>query len=377
MSEAEAPKQEQHTAAAEPVTPSSAAPAPRGNGLALFALLLGAAGIAAGGWGIWQVRSLEARDQQQLSMVEDARGQTRALAQREQQLTQRLEELPSAAELDERRRLLVDLQGDQQQLRQRLETILGASRKDWRLAEAEHLLRLASLRLSALQDIYSATALVQAADDILREQDDPGAYAAREQLAKSLVALRSTAQPDRTGLFLQLGALREQAAQLNPLVPAFEDKGGVLMDMAAEGDGRSRWSEWLEKLSHYFRIQLNASQDIKPLLAGQSLSQVRLALSLALEQAQWGALHGQTQVYQQSLRQAREVLSGHFNEENPDSRALLARLDELAGKPVEVQAPDLAPALSALQSYLQRVPGATPAETEEPGAAEPAKEAGQ
>ncbi|MBD2837141.1 uroporphyrinogen-III C-methyltransferase [Pseudomonas sp. JM0905a] len=377
MSEAEAPNQEQHTVAAEPVTPASVAPAPRGNGLALFALLLGAAGIAVGSWGLWQVRTLESRDQQQLSMVEDARGQTRALAQREQQLTQRLEELPSAAELDERRRLLVDLQGDQQQLRQRLETILGASRKDWRLAEAEHLLRLASLRLSALRDIHSATALVQAADDILREQDDPGAYAAREQLAKSLAALRSTEQPDRTGLFLQLGALREQAAQLNPLVPSFEDKGGVLMDMAAEGDGGSAWAEWLEKLSHYFRIQLDASQDIKPLLAGQSLSQVRLALSLALEQAQWGALHGQTQVYQQSLRQAREVLNGHFNEENPDSRALLARLDELAGQPVEVQAPDLAPALSALQAYLQRAPGAAAEDSEAPAAAEPAKEAGQ
>lgn len=218
---------------------------------------------------------------------------------------------------------------------------------------------------------------MQAADDILREQDDPGAYAAREQLAKSLAALRSTEQPDRTGLFLQLGALREQAAQLNPLVPAFEDKGGVLMDMAADGDGGSAWAEWLEKLSHYFRIQLDASQDIKPLLTGQSLSQVRLALSLALEQAQWGALHGQTQVYQQSLRQAREVLNGHFNEENPDSRALLARLDELTGQPVEVQAPDLAEALSALQAYLQRTPGAAAAEPEAPAAAEPAKEAGQ
>ncbi|WP_280355387.1 uroporphyrinogen-III C-methyltransferase [Pseudomonas sp. BN414] len=377
MSEAEAPKQEQPTTAADPVTPASTAPALRGNGLALFALLLGAAGVAAGGWGLWQVRSLETRDQQQLSMVEDARGQTRALAQREQQLTQRLEELPSAAELDERRRLLVDLQGDQQQLRQRLETILGASRKDWRLAEAEHLLRLASLRLSALQDIHSAAALVQAADDILREQDDPGAYAAREELAKSLVALRSTEQPDRTGLFLQLGALREQAVQLNPLVPAFEDKGGVLLDIAAEGDGGSAWAEWLEKLSHYFRIQLDASQDIKPLLAGQNLSQVRLALSLALEQAQWGALHGQTQVYQQSLRQAREVLSGHFNEENPDSRALLARLDELSSQPVEVKAPDLAPALSALQAYLQRTPGGTAGESGQPDAAAPAKEAGQ
>ncbi|MCY1277153.1 HemX, putative uroporphyrinogen-III C-methyltransferase [compost metagenome] len=377
MSEADSPKQEQPTVAAEPVTPVSAAPASRGNGLAALALLVGAAGVAVGGWGLWQVRSLEARDQQQLSMVEDARGQTRALAQREQQLTQRLEELPSAAELDERRRLLTDLQGDQQQLRQRLETILGASRKDWRLAEAEHLLRLASLRLSALQDIHSATALVQAADDILREQDDPAAYAAREQLAKSLVALRTTPQPDRTGLFLQLGALREQATQLNPLVPAFEDKGGVLLDMAAEGDGRSRWSEWLEKLSHYFRIQLNAEQDIKPLLSGQNLSRVRLALSLSLEQAQWGALHGQTQVYRQSLVQARDVLQGHFNQENPDSRALLARIDELASQPVEVQAPDLAPALTALQAYLQRSPDAAAAEAEEPVAAEPAKEAGQ
>ncbi|MDH4553621.1 heme biosynthesis operon protein HemX [Pseudomonas sp. BN417] len=377
MSEVDSPKQEQHTVAAEPATPASSAPAPRGNGLAALALLVGAAGVAVGGWGLWQVRSLETRDQQQLNIVEDARGQTRALAQREQLLTARLAELPSAAELDERRRLLIDLQGDQQQLRQRLETILGASRKDWRLAEAEHLLRLASLRLSALQDIYSATALVQAADDILREQDDPAAYAAREQLAKSLVALRTTEQPDRTGLFLQLGALREQATQLNPLVPAFEDKGGVLLDMAAEGDGRSRWSEWLEKLSHYFRIQLNADQDIKPLLSGQNLSRVRLALSLALEQAQWGALHGQTQVYQQSLRQARDVLQGHFNQENPDSRALLARIDELAGKPVEVQAPDLAPALTALQAYLQRSPGAAAAEVEEPAATEPAKEAGQ
>ncbi|MNF89221.1 putative uroporphyrinogen-III C-methyltransferase [compost metagenome] len=218
---------------------------------------------------------------------------------------------------------------------------------------------------------------MQAADDILREQDDPAAYAAREQLAKSLVALRTTPQPDRTGLFLQLGALREQATQLNPLVPAFEDKGGVLLDMAAEGDGRSRWSEWLEKLSHYFRIQLNAEQDIKPLLSGQNLSRVRLALSLSLEQAQWGALHGQTQVYRQSLVQARDVLQGHFNQENPDSRALLARIDELASQPVEVQAPDLAPALTALQAYLQRSPDAAAAEAEEPVAAEPAKEAGQ
>jgi uroporphyrin-3 C-methyltransferase len=79
---------------------------------------------------------------------------------------------------------VAQLQGDQQRLSQRLETVLGESRKEWRLAEAEHLLRLATLRLSALQDITSAKALVEGADEILREQSDPGAFAAREQLAQ-------------------------------------------------------------------------------------------------------------------------------------------------------------------------------------------------
>src|SRR5690606_4319733 len=102
----------------------------------------------------------------------------RDLAQR---LDSRLDALPTAAELDERRRLLAGLQGDQQRLSQRLEGLLDGSRQDWRLDEAEHLLRLATLRLSALQDVTSAEALVLAADEILREQDDPAAFAAREQ----------------------------------------------------------------------------------------------------------------------------------------------------------------------------------------------------
>ncbi|HLD64789.1 MAG TPA: uroporphyrinogen-III C-methyltransferase, partial [Pseudomonas sp.] len=187
----------------------------RGNGLTLLALVIGAAGVALAGWGAWQVQALELRDRQQFTELAALREQNQGLSQRAQGLSETLAQLPSVDELAERRRLLASLQGDQQRLSQRLETVLGASRQDWRLAEAEHLLRLASLRLSALQDINSARALVQGADEILREQDDPAAFAAREQLAKSLEALRSVTQPDRTGLFLQLGALRQQVVQLD------------------------------------------------------------------------------------------------------------------------------------------------------------------
>src|SRR3990167_9238375 len=145
VSEATPPKEQQPPVAEAPPAAVSAPvtkPASRGNRLVVLALLLGAAGVAAAGWGLWQLRSLELRDQQQLRQLEAARSQTEALAQRTQGLDARLQQLPGADELDARRRLVAQLQGDQQLLNQRLETVLGASRQDWRLAEAEHLLRL-------------------------------------------------------------------------------------------------------------------------------------------------------------------------------------------------------------------------------------------
>ncbi|MEN0106591.1 MAG: uroporphyrinogen-III C-methyltransferase [Pseudomonas sp.] len=354
MSQATPPKDDTQPALTAPVTPAPVAPpAKRGNGLAAVALLIGAAGVAVGGWSVWQVRLLQSQDQQQLSQLEQARSQTQLLSQREQGLTERLAALPDAQELESRRRLLAQLQGDQQHLSQRVESVLGASRQDWRLAEAEHLMRLAALRLSALQDVGSATVLVQGADEILRDQDDTAAYAAREQLAKTLVALKGISALDRTGLFLQLGAMREQAAQLSTLVPAFSSKGEQF-NFAAEGDGQGWWAEWLEKLSRYIRIDFHADQNVRPLLAGQSLTQVRLALTLALEQAQWAALNGKPEVYRQAMTQARGVLESYFNAENPDSRALLARINELIDQPVAVAMPDLAPATDAVRAYVQR-----------------------
>ncbi|MEL7549738.1 uroporphyrinogen-III C-methyltransferase [Pseudomonas protegens] len=354
MSETALPKDEAQPVPETPAEPTKPTVERRGNGLAILALLLGAAGVTVGGWGIWQVRHLQANNQQQFSQLQALGDQAQSLKLSEQRLSERLEQLPAADELEDRRRLVAQLQGDQQRLNQRLETVLGASRKDWRLAEAEHLLRLASLRLSALQDISSARALVQGADDILREQNDPGAFAAREQLAKSLAALRSTEQPDRTGLFLQLGALRDQVLELSAVAPEYKDRGESLLGLTADGDGASRWAQWWDQISRYFRIDFNADKNIRPLLAGQGLTQVRLALSLALEQAQWAALNGQAAVYTQALTEARDVLTGNFNQDNPQSKIMLERLAELSKQPVTVVTPDLAKTLSTVQAYLER-----------------------
>lgn len=361
MSEVDSDKTPRQSSDQEPAIPvrenppnKAAATTQKGGrgALAGLALLVGLAGLAAGGYSVWQVQQLTGQEQQQLEVLQATGQQAAQLNERSQQLATRLtrlEQLPTAEQLGEQRRLLAELQSDQQRLSGRVEQVLGASREQWQLAEAEHLLRMAMLRLSAMQDVNSAVSLVEEADLILRRQDDPGAYAARQKLLEGLEALRSLPELDRTGLFLQLGALGGQANQLSALAPEFE-----LGQAQPESQGGSRWRQWLDEMTRYVRIDFNAGTDVKPLLAGQSLAQVRLALSLAIEQAQWAVLNGNTEVYRQSLAQAVRLIEDHFNEDNGQSRGLRDRIAALSGRQVSVTLPDLAPALQTLQAYVQK-----------------------
>ncbi|MDC6636488.1 uroporphyrinogen-III C-methyltransferase, partial [Leclercia adecarboxylata] len=61
-----------------------------------------------------------------------------------------------------------------------------------------------------------------------------------------------------------------------------------------------------------------------------------------------------TEVYRQSLEQAGAVLQDHFSEDNGQARGLRKRLAELSQREVAVTLPDLAPALQALQAYVQK-----------------------
>lgn len=351
-----APQTEQVAAAAETPAAPPAAPKPAQGGrlLPVLALLLGGGALLVAGWSLRQVSSLQEAAAQQQKALAEAYSQSQGLAEREQVLSRQLEQLPAPTELEARRRLLGELQAGQQQLAERVDRVLGTSRQEWRLAEAEHLLRLASLRLSALQDVNSARFLLATANQILRDHDDPAAYAARERLVSALESLQTLPPLDRTGLFLQLAALGEQAAGLNTRRPEFQPREAMLPAAAqvAEGDGASRWARWWQHVSGFVRLEFTASDEVRPLLAGQTLEQLRLALRLALEQAQWAALSARPEIYRGALEQARALVQRYFGLDTAENQAFYTRLGELAGQPVALELPDLSPALSALQAYL-------------------------
>jgi uncharacterized protein HemX len=343
------------------VRPGAPAAPSRSNGLAWLALLLALIAGAAALWSFWQLRNLP---QPGLDASEQAatRAQLQALAEEDGRMLRQLEALSQDGKRGQLEAQLTDLQAEQQRQSQRLATLQDGGRQVLRLVEAEHLLRLASLRLAAMQDAGSAIALIQGADQVLRDQNDPAAFAVRKELARSLEQLRSLDHPDRTGLFLQLAALREQLIALQGLSPSFVPAGE---DSTAADVGH--WQRWWNKVSSFVRIDLQADQDVRPLLSGQSLAQVRLAMSLAIEQAQWAVLNGEEAVYRQALAQAQEVLGSHYNLNVAANRALHGRLGELARQPVSIEMPDLAPSLKAFQAYLKARQSPQP---EEPSNAE-------
>src|SRR5690606_32413713 len=128
-----------------------------GRGPALLALVVAVAALGLSGWQWYQGQQQAGAGQSTLSQLEH-RITELANAQRQNQNTlgQRLDGLPSADQWQQEQRLIADLQRSQQALGQRLADLQGDARADWKLAEAEYLLRLASLRLLAAQDVRSA-----------------------------------------------------------------------------------------------------------------------------------------------------------------------------------------------------------------------------
>lgn len=334
-------------------------PAGGGKGLSVLALVVALASVGFSGW-LWNEQQSQAEPAAAAVEVPDYAGALQQQEQKLQQLVQqtgnyqseidRLEQrvntLPSAADLGENQRLLVQLQSAQQAFTQRFEQAFGNTRQDWRLAEAEHLMRMAHLRLTALQDLSSARYLLEAADQILYEQDDPAAYAAREALAQALSDVRALPKIDRAGVFMRLGALQKRVGALDQTLPGYT--GG------SSDTGNIEWSKLLDKASSYIRLDVNSTEEIQPLLSSQQLTHIRLAVSLSLEQAQWAALNGQQEVYDQAVAQGIEYLERYFAKDYQVASSIREQLQELTGAKISQTMPDINPALVALQGYIQQ-----------------------
>lgn len=320
-----------------------------GKGLASLALLVA---LAAGGLSAWHWYQGQADDESRDAALTERLEQ---LEQNQQQASdaqlQKLQGLPRPDQWQETQRLIADLQRSQQRLGQQLEQLQREERTDWKLEEAQYLLRLASLRLLAAQDVTAAREMLEAVDNILRDQPNSGAFEVREALAKVQAELAALPQVDRAGIYLQLAALQDQVDQLVALpVPEFDPQQAGSAEEAEQG---SRVDRILARLQRYVRVDFQRGKVITPLMDEAEMQRIHRTLRLTLEQAQWAALRGEGEVYRQSLEQAGEVLEEFFELENPRVQAMQRQLSKLAEREVNLTPPDIAPIQRKLAEYME------------------------
>lgn len=227
-----------------------------------------------------------------------------------------------------------------------------SDRHGWLLAEAGHLLRLANQRLVMAGDPVAAQALLNSADGVLRELDDPNLLPVRAAVAADVAALRAVEKIDVDGIYLRLAALIEQADKL----VIFQFPEPVVTPPGAEvtGNWETRLREGIKaafsRLSDYIVIR-RRDVPMQAMMDPQWESLVRQNLRMLLEQAQVALLSGNQTLYTASLERAQQWVA-QFREADTAAGAISTEIEQLAALTIEIPQPDISRSQQALDDAI-------------------------
>ena len=316
------------------------APKPRGRGLAVFAILL--ALLAGGGAGylyyeLIYKNPLDAAAATQATEVAQLRSE---IGQIEVQQAKALDTV-IALETDISAKLVETEKGVRDSLASALQAA-PPSQREWKLAEAEYLLRIANHRVLMEQDANGALQLLLAADQILEELDDFALHGIRARLADEIIALKNVPRDDLQGMYLRLEAAKGQLANARYTQPD-------VRPLAPPEPTLTVWEQLVAATQEFVRVRrLTDDNRIKPLLAPQESVYLELQLRLLFEQAQLAVLKRHQDVYEQSLTNIRQHIQDYFVAEEHATQVLLDEVESLLKFELQRPLPDVSASLSEL-----------------------------
>lgn len=323
--------------------------APRsGRGLAAFALLVALAALAGSGYLYWQ-QNLAPRP---------ADPRVAALEQRVSGIDARV---ATAADRDAVRgdleRLAAELRAE---LESRLDAAAGnrvatsaaattSSPRDWQLAEARYLLRMANHRLLLERDATGAAALLRSADAVLVALDDFALHEVRARIAEEVLALESLPALDAEGLFLQLEAIKRDVDRLPLRMPEWVPEPAAPAAPAGIWDALGAEFDRLLRFRHF-------DGAVRPLLAPEEAVYLELNLRLMLERAQLAALRREQAIYAESIATASGWIEHYLDVDTPEVRRVLDGLRALESVNLAAPLPDVSGSLNALNAAVRPEP---------------------
>ncbi len=227
---------------------------------------------------------------------------------------------------------------------------VGRARREWVLAETEHLLLIANHRLQLGRDVDSALAALRAADRQLKDLAQPSLLPVRRMLARDIGALEAVDDADITGLALRLGDLADKVDRL-PLIAQTQFKKAVADEAPATETAR-RWDDFLREMWRDLKSLIRIRDDVevrRPLLPPEQHYFLRENLRLMLLGAQLALLERNETTYQQNLRAASAWLKDYFDADTQVVANARQELDKMLATRINVQLPDISASLAELR----------------------------
>lgn len=220
--------------------------------------------------------------------------------------------------------------------------------EDWLWTESEYLLRLANQKLQLEGDIESALLLLTTVDNMLSDATAPALFRVREAIAREILAVKSVAAIDVTGLYARLSGLVPMVDELSLRKALVQNYNARLARQQQNSDTEMGFmARSLELLGSVFVWQ---RWDVAPeaLLPPQQEAVLKQNLRLMLEQAKLALLAGEEVPYRDSLARGSEWVTRYFSVDSGAGRTLRVEMDALAQSDIVQSRPDISGSLEAL-----------------------------
>lgn len=226
--------------------------------------------------------------------------------------------------------------------------------QDWLLLKARYYLELGQINTFWSDNFKATIALLQQADDLLKQVNEPKIMDVRQAIAKEISALKATPTVDVAGLLSQLDAAQISVSNLT-IQSTIDESETEAQTETPKTPNPSAWRTRLQdsvNLLEKLVVIRRDDEDIKPLMSPLFESILRESIRLNLQEAQWAILNNNPVVYELALKQAIMNIKRTFNEEAQNTSALIKQIKELQQIKLTQEKPVIGQALPLLNQLI-------------------------
>ncbi|MDP2126487.1 MAG: uroporphyrinogen-III C-methyltransferase [Pseudohongiella sp.] len=301
--------------------------------------------------------SMQAELQEQVSLMQaSAVSLEQALSElqtMEQQDEQRIQSLQQRIErqLQDTRTLVTALQRQ----------VAGLQQRDtrWVNAEAAYLMRLAEHKLVLEKNPQAALQLLRSVDVLLRDQLDPLAQTAQQNLAQDISAIQTVHIPDRFALaqrVTELASVLDNVSVTGARQAAYQQGIGRANEQTPVVAQDQSWTAAVMNLFRSIFVWRQADQNPLEFLPPDQEGLIKLQLRLQFEQARLAVIQADQRLFEDSLEQVAAGLQRYFMQESEVATQLHDDVQALATQSIQADLPDI----SATRALVEQLQGADP-----------------